>query len=318
MRPKCSKAEFIALYREVGPTEAGRILGVNLRSIHQRRERIERSDGIQIIGPNHQNPQRKKDFPGRLNTKLYDGIMMVGSDHHYWPGEPSTAHKAFVKLAKELRPKIVIANGDVCDFGQISRHPPLGWDEQPTVKEQIDVASLRLDEIKKAAPRAERFWPLGNHDSRLEQSLVRSLPELSGVHGTHLSDHFDETWQRCWSVFINDDTEYSKVVVKHRFKSGIHAPWNNAIHSGVSIVTGHLHSQKVYPFSDYIGTRWGVDAGCMADPYGAQFEYAEDSPRNWRSGFCVLTFIKGELLQPELVRVVRDGVVDFRGELVNV
>jgi hypothetical protein len=34
---------------------------------------------------------------------------------------------------------------------------------------------------------------------------------------------------------------------------------------------------------------------------------------NWRSGFAMLTFEDGELLQPELIRVVREGVVDFRG-----
>lgn len=86
------------------------------------------------------------------------------------------------------------------------------------------------------------------------------------------------------------------------------------------MVTGHLHSQKVQPLSDYNGTRWGVDAGCLAAPGGDQFNYAEDNPQNWRSGFCVLTWKKGKLLPPELVTVVdeAEGLVVWRGEIIDV
>ena len=149
-------------------------------------------------------------------------------------------------------------------------------------------------------------------NSRYETRLATIAPEFAKIHGFHLKDHFPE-WEPCWSVWINDD-----VVVKHRFKGGIHAPWNNTIYAGRTMVTGHLHSQKVMPFTDYNGTRWGVDAGTMADPDGPQFEYLEDNPRNWRQGFCILTFKNGVLLQPELVRVHAPNVLDFRGELINI
>ena len=90
--------------------------------------------------------------------------------------------------------------------------------------------------------------------------------------------------------------------------------------SGKTIVTGHLHSLKVTPFSDYAPRpRWGVDTGTLADPYGPQFrDYCEDNPVNWRSGFVVLTFHKGKLLWPELVHVFDDKHVEFRGELIRV
>lgn len=85
------------------------------------------------------------------------------------------------------------------------------------------------------------------------------------------------------------------------------------------MVTGHLHSLKVTPYSDYTGIRWGVDTGTLANPYGPQFAYyTEDGPVNWRSGFVVLTIKDRELLWPETVSVLRDGVVCFRGELIDV
>ena len=46
----------------------------------------------------------------------------------------------------------------------------------------------------------------------------------------------------------------------------------------------------------------------------------QDNPKNWRSGFCVLTFDDYLLLPPELVMVrdFREGEVMFRGEIVKV
>jgi hypothetical protein len=85
------------------------------------------------------------------------------------------------------------------------------------------------------------------------------------------------------------------------------------------MVTGHLHSQKVTPFTDYTGTRWGVDTGCLADPDHAAFtDYTEDAPKNWRSGFAVLTFYKDRLLPPELVTVFDANHVTFRGQVIRV
>jgi predicted phosphodiesterase len=239
--------------------------------------------------------------------------VLVASDMHYWPGEPSTAHRAFVKFCKKLKPDIVVMNGDVLDASSISRHPPIGWNKIPSVKEELEVCQKRLGEIAKVTLKAKKYWPLGNHDARFETRLAQVAPEFKDVHGISLADHFPE-WTGCWSLHINSNT-----VIKHRYKGGIHAPYNNAVNAGVSIVTGHLHSQKVTPHTDYQGTRYGVDTGCLADPLADAFQdYLEDNPRNWRSGFCVLTYRNGCLLYPELVTVWDGNRVQFRGELIEV
>ncbi len=85
------------------------------------------------------------------------------------------------------------------------------------------------------------------------------------------------------------------------------------------MISGHLHSAKVTPYTDYNGTRYGVDTGCLADPDARAFlDYSEDNAKNWRSGFCVLTFKDGQLLQPELVMVWNKNTVQFRGNLTKV
>lgn len=180
--------------------------------------------------------------------------------------------------------------------------------------DEVEACQTRLGEIDDALPaKADRVWTLGNHDARFETRLATVAPEYALVKGVHLRDHFPR-WESAWSCWINDS-----VVVKHRFKNGMHAPHNNALWSGRTLITGHLHSAKVQPITDYNGTRWGVDTGCVAEPDGPQFvDYTEDNSTGWRSGFAVLTFVDGELLMPELVLRWDANSVQFRGELVRV
>jgi hypothetical protein len=211
----------------------------------------------------------------------------------------------------------VIMNGDVFDGASISRHPPIGWETRPTVAQEIEACRDRLHEIEQAVPRSCALsWPLGNHDSRFETRIATVAPELAMVKGVHLKDHFGTRWEPCWSTWLNG----GDVVVKHRFKNGIHATHNATMWAGRTIVTGHLHSLKVTPFSDYSDRpRWGVDCGTLSDPNGPQFvHYSEDNPKNHRSGFIVLTFKGGSLLWPEIVHVFRDDCVEWRGDLVYV
>lgn len=257
------------------------------------------------IGSNH---------PGRVTYTVINGVIIIASDFHYWPGPKSTMHRALVKLSEELKPKLFIANGDVIDMAAVSRHPPIGWEKQPTVKEEIEAAQNRLDEIKQTLPNhTPTIWTLGNHDGRFETRLATVAPEYAKLHGVHLRDHFP-LWEPAWSCWINNN-----IVVKHRFKNGIHAPWNNTMNAGLTIVTGHLHSAKVVPFTDYNGTRYGVDTGCISDPdHRAFVGYTEDNPKNWRSALCVLSIQKGKLLYPELAIKWDEDHYQFRGDIYKV
>ena len=316
-KPACSDDEFIALFKTHGPRDMANVLGISERGVLARRNRMETRLGISIDGPNTDKFVRNFRTiraQQRLHENVDDGVILVASDAHYWPGPASTAHRGLVALCKALKPKIVVMNGDLLDGARISRHARIGWDERPTLVEEIETCKERLAEIRKAAPKKTKFiWPLGNHDARFETMLANKVPEYAQVNGFKLQDHFP-WWEPCWSIWINDD-----VVIKHRYKGGIHATHNNTMWAGMTIVTSHLHSGKVTPFSDYRGTRWGVDTGTLMDPYPDQTaDYSEDAPANHRSGFAALTINGGRLLQPELALVFEDGKMDFRGEIISV
>lgn len=240
---------------------------------------------------------------------------LIGSDAHYWPGKPSTGHRAFVKFTKTLKPQVVILNGDAIDAASISRHPPIGWEYFPTVKQELEVTYERLREVELASTGSRFIWNLGNHDARFETRLASVVPEFKGVAGTHLRDHFT-AWEPAWAVEIGGK---NGATIKHRFSGGVNAAYTNALKSGRTTVTGHLHRLVVRPVSDYSGTRWGVEGGMLADRDGPQFRgYTENNPLDWQPGFIVLTWKQGKLMWPEVVHVVKEGQVEYRGELISV
>lgn len=312
-RSPTSDEQFIELFNKYGAQGTAKKLGINIRNVHKRRNNMEAYYGNQIRNPSEGNTRVADPHAPVFNLLVKNGTVLIGSDAHIWPGKPSTAMRAFVRFCRDLKPSAVIMNGDVLDFPQISRHPPIGHNRLPDVAAEIEEAQAQLHEIELAVSRSCRLiWTLGNHDSRFETRLATVAPEYAKLHGHSLKDHFP-SWSPCWRVDINQD-----VVIKHRFKGGIHATHNNPLWSGKTTVTGHLHSQRITPFTDYNGTRWGVDTGCMANPNAQAFvDYTEANPLNWRSGFCVLTFVEGKLLPPELVTVWDEIGVVFRGEVIK-
>lgn len=314
VKAACSDGDFIDIIERLGPKATAKYLGLSERAIHHRRKHLSEFYNRKINVPAVAGGYNAEEYPARIECGLKNGIILIGADAHIWPGERSTAMKAFIQLIKDLKPKVVILNGDVLDFGRISKHQAIGWESTPMVHEEIEAAQDILHDIEMAAGRGVRkLWPLGNHDARYSTKLANSDPEYARIKGTRLKDHFPN-WESCWSVFINND-----IVIKHRFKGGIHATHNNTMWAGRTIVTGHLHSQKVTPFTDYSGTRWGVDCGCLAETSAKPFvNYTEDAPKNWVSGFCVLTIKDGLLLPPELVTVWNQKQVVWRGNLLKV
>jgi hypothetical protein len=281
--------------------------GGNLQSVaeHFGRSRTAVHSWLKAIGLQGKGRESQYDrtYPREIRHEITDGYVVAFSDCHWWEKEKSPAHQALLEVIKQIKPKVVIAAGDLLDGARISRHDPSGLDPVPTLDDELAVCQAHAAEIKRAAKGAVTYLTPGNHDSRFSAYIARKAPELSALDSSRL-DHHLFGWKFCWSVRFGDE-----LLVMHRFRGGQHAVFTNTIRAGISIATGHLHSQRVYPFSDSNGTRWGVDLGCLADPSGPQFTYTEASPLDWRSGFAVFQFKGGKMLPPQLVTTLDDGSV---------
>jgi hypothetical protein len=309
---KCTEDEFVAVWnRYRSPALVANELGVDVRNVHTRRRAIEARRGIAL------DTKMVLTFPHdgiRVNAQIENGVVVVGSDAHYWPGIQSTAHRALVIVVRELKPKMYCLNGDGFDGAAAGRHGRIMWESKPNVKQELEAVKERNGEIEEEIKDGALQWNWGNHDQRFSTKLSAMVPEFEGVPGFNLEGHFPR-WKFGMSLMINDHT-----MVKHRWHNGVHATWNNVLKSGTSIVTGHLHALQARPFTDYRGTRYAIDTGTLACPTGPQFTYAEDNPANHRSGFAVLTFHRGQLLPPELLEVIDEdaGLVCFRGQVIKV
>lgn len=310
-----SDEDFIRLFKEIGAEGISKQTGLNVRSVYKRRKAME--ERIDTVIPAPSKIQWTTQYPVRMPLKIENGTVIVFSDAHYWPDIITTAHRGLLKLVRYIQPSHIVGNGDLFDGARASRHDRIMWESSPTIKQELEAVIDRLHELTEAAPKAKLLWTIGNHDSRFETALSKGVSEFEGVHGFALQDHFP-LWDFAISIWINDD-----VIIKHRYKGGVHATHNNTAAAGKTIVTGHLHSLKVTPYSDYTGLRWGVDTGTLTDPStdrpgGPQTNYNEDNPQNHRSGFVVLTFKDGILLWPEIAYVMNENQICFRGQVLNV
>jgi UDP-2,3-diacylglucosamine pyrophosphatase LpxH len=310
--------EFIKAWQEANcsPRRMAEMTGIQERQIYARRHSLAGRGVILQSKPTGTSKGNwSKENVGRAyknqNTLHVDtGNIIIFSDAHWWPDhERTTANEALHELIKDLKPKAIVANGDLFDGARVSRHAPLGWSELPSVRGELEICQERLADIEMLLPKGcAKFWNIGNHDARFDRALVTNAPEYEGLV-ERLEDKFDR-WDFAWSLTVNEN-----VMIKHRYHNGIHAAYNNALKSGKTIVTGHLHRLAVTPWADYNGRRWGVDTGTLANPHGPQFDYAENNPSPHTSGFAVLTFKDGMLLPPELVEVI-DEKAYFRGECI--
>ena len=320
--------EFLELWgRFKSPSKVAKYLKIDVRSVHTRRRAIEARYGIALQSvlkypqggeatekgnrANELAVERAMKYERDMAVDVQDGVILIASDAHYWPGIVTTAHKAFCKLAKEVSPKIVILNGDVLDGARISRHARIMWEKQPTVKDEIAAVQDRVAEVERAAGRAKLIRTIGNHDARFENYLSTRIGEFEEMTGMTLLDYLPR-WRAGWCVHINQNTD-GWLAIRHRpVSGGIHAAYNSVLRSGTHYAHGHLHKLQVTPWGDYRGRRYGIDTGTLAEPTGPQFNYTEAAPLNWASGFVVLTYHRGRLLPPEICVAEGDNAW-FRG-----
>ena len=295
--------ETLRLWEENGrnANAASRSINISDKTFTHRlhKAQAEFPDGI----PESIKAVRKWVYPRMITKDVPSTTWIIGSDLHIWDGEPPIIYQAFTKLCKTLKPDGVILNGDILDAARISRHPAVRGSAAPKFETEIETAKRWLKKIPKTK---YRLWTIGNHDIRLDNYIASNANELDGFIDS-LQDHFRD-WEFAWAFELNQTVE-----IRHRFRSGIHAGYNSSQHAGISTITGHTHQLQVTAVRDRRGSRWGVETGTLADPYGPQFQYTEGSPSRTQMGFAVITFDEdGGMFPPELCEMMGGRPV-FRG-----
>lgn len=300
--------ERIRQYNQLGGNAAalGRMLGLSPSTVKSQLDtaRSKFSELFEYDAGQTHKRLHEWTIPQMISHDIGDGIVMVGNDLHIWPGEMPLMWKAFCSVAHKLKPKAIVLNGDMLDGARVSRHGALLGARAPKIDEEIDALHACLAMLPKSSL---RIWTIGNHDQRVNNYLAANAPEMDSYVG-RLEDRFAQ-WEFAYAAMLGD------VEVRHRFRGGIHTGWNNALHAGISIITGHTHQLQVTAVRNRNGSHWGVETGMLGDPRSRAFEYHEGQPSRAHEGFVVLSYDDGALMPPEFCEMVRGRPV-FRGKPV--
>jgi hypothetical protein len=247
--------------------------------------------------------------------KPFDAIFFT--DQHYCESERYPAHDILLQVIEDTNPKVLINGGDSLNGGQTGRFGKIGWEMSETPFQEYEATKRYLGEVEDAAPKAARFWTLGNHDIRHETVLANHVPQMEHMPGSALEDLFPQ-WRMGWLLWVNRfDKGIAGRKFKHRWHSGVHSAYNNTLRAGVNICTGHTHKLVQYHVTDDNGVRDAVEGGTIANPFSPVFHYLEGNPGQfWVQGFVVFHFMEGDSFA-EFVRLYERGskyIARFRGK----
>lgn len=253
-----------------------------------------------------------------------DVQVVVGSDFHSWFVDPF-ALEVFLDTIKMVQPAIIILNGDVFDFPQISRHRQMPGHFHLNLHQEREFGKQEIiKRVREAAPDATIYYLIGNHEYRLVTYLADAAPRLAGLpeleFETFLGIREFELSLVCQSSFLAPTASARKLDKRDNWlklfdcyvathgtscaKFAADVEMNGAFR--MSGTSGHTHRPQIIT-SNSLGTgaiSW------MSTPMLAGFAVGRDyvsTPSNWNMGFGVVSINpKKQLVSQQLVIVHED------------
>lgn len=216
------------------------------------------------------------------------------TDEHV-PFQDDSARSVALKIVADFNPDLRIAGSDGMDFYALSkfdRNPKRG--QQAGLQHEIDIWQETQREWRDAAPQANAFYLVGNHEDRLRRYLWRH-PELWDLEVLRLPNLLKMAelgiyWEKDKGERANLELViYNQLVIKHGSivrKNSAYTARGELENEGLSISTlsGHTHRGG----TSYARTRRGVVLGqegfclCSLEP-----EYMQHP--NWQQGIVLAT-----------------------------
>jgi predicted phosphodiesterase len=215
-----------------------------------------------------------------------------------------------------LQPDMIILNGDILDFYQVS---DFAKDPDRTVRlvDELRTARELLERLRDLVPKAEIVYIEGNHEHRLHRFLIKQAPELKGLRGLSVSEQLDLDdlgirYIECPAdQFIDTYLELvpGRLLVGH-FKA-LRGNAGATAHAlldqyAASIIDGHCHSagfaHKTLAGGKVVGA-WENGCLCDLDPHYMR-------QRKWLHAFAV-AYIPTDAAESHLFHVSQKLVLGY-------
>lgn len=237
-----------------------------------------------------------------MEIKNFKGTVAIVCDPHV-PDHDRDVQSVQLQIIRDIKPRVVILDGDIFDFYQISRFNTDPAREE-TMQDELDLAHSYLKTFRYAAPDAEIIENDGNHEDRLRRFLwtegrrVRNLRalKLDNLYGLEELGIKRELLNR--GVFIDNIFRviHGDIVRKH---SGYTAKATMEKYGGCGL-HGHSHRGGNHLKTD-ASIDWGWWEGycsCRLDP-----EY--DPSPNWQQGMVVIDFWGSQRFYVQPVQIIK-------------
>lgn len=255
--------------------------------------------------------------------------VIVASDLHSYFVDPF-ALDVLIDTVRMVEPDVVVLNGDVVDFPQISRHRQLPGHFLLNLQEEIDFAREKiLRRVREAAPNAQIDFVLGNHEYRLVTYLADTAPQLASLRSLQFGPLFGlddyEVNLACRSNFLAPTKADRKkdraenwhiigdtLVATHGTSCARFAAAEQMRRFQMCGTSGHTHRPQIV-CDNSLGTG---PLSWTSTPMMASFSVGRDyvaEPSQWNMGFGVFSVMpRKRLVCPNLV-IVHEEWASFAG-----
>ena len=255
--------------------------------------------------------------------------VVVASDLHSAFVDPFALDVLLASI-RIVAPDVVVLNGDVWDFPQISRHRKLPGHFHLNLQQEIDFGRDRiLRAVREAAPEATVYLVIGNHEHRLVTYLADAAPELACLRTLSFADLFGldelEISLVCRSSFLAPTAAQKKrdvsenwvqvggcYVATHGTSVSKFAADKQLDRFRLSGTSGHTHRPQVIT-ANALGTG---PLSWMSTPMMASFAVGRDyvaEPSAWQMGFGVASVETRRRLVSQQLVTVHESWASFAG-----
>lgn len=208
-------------------------------------------------------------------------ILVIGDAHFPWAHQP-TLERVYA-FAKAHQPKHIVQMGDLYDLYAHSRFPRsqniYGPDEELSLGREQAQAFWKT--LREAAPGAQCYQLIGNHDVRPLKRVLEAAPELETLVRRGLEPYFQFEGVKTLSDY-REELEIQGIKFHHGYLSqlGAHRDFNQA-----NIVVAHTHKPGlVYrPIRGRI--LWEMNVGFVGDETAKVMGYTAQKTTGWGLAF---------------------------------
>lgn len=207
------------------------------------------------------------------------------SDIH-WPFSSDSVIKRFVEYCGDVKPEVVVINGDAWDMYSHTKFPRTHnlftpREEQNRSREANEVFWRT---IQLTTPQSKCYQLLGNHDVRPMKRILEAYPEAEDWVAQMLKQLF--TFEGVTTLYDSrEELIFGSIAIHHGYRSKL-GDHRDFLH--MNSINGHTHMGGVVFRRIKGSTLWELNSGLAGNPEAKGLTYTPQKITVWTPGFGVV------------------------------